>query len=199
MAYGLNPLDILVEQFRKMPGIGGKSAQRLAFHILNMSQEHAEAFVEAIMTAKNTIHYCSVCSNLTDAEECSICSDPRRDHSVVCVVAEPVDVMAVEKTKEYTGTYHVLHGLLSPADNIGPNDIRIKELLSRIGEGEVKEVIIATDPTVEGDATAIYLSRLLKPLGVKVTRLAFGLPVGGELEYADELTLSQAIENRRDM
>ena len=199
MAYHLNSFDNLVEQFRRLPNIGSKLAQRLAFYILGMSDEQAKAFADAVLDAKRSIRYCSKCLNLTDAEVCAICSSPKRDRSVICVVASPSDVIAVEKTREYNGLYHVLHGLISPADNVGPNDIYIKELLGRLGNDEVKELIIATNPTVEGDATAMYISRLVKPAGIHVTRLAFGLPVGGDLEYADELTLTKAIENRREI
>lgn len=199
MAYQLTAFDVLAEQFRKLPGIGGKSAQRLAFHVLEMSPEQAKQFADAILNAKKTIHNCPVCQNLTDAPVCSICSNPKRDRSVICVVSSPSDVLAVEKTHEFNGLYHVLHGLLSPSDNIGPQDIRIRELINRLQDDEVQEIILATNPTVEGDATAMYISKLLKPVGVKITRLAFGLPVGGDLEYADELTLSRALENRRQM
>lgn len=199
MAYKLTPFEVLTEQFRKLPGIGGKSAQRLAFHILDMPHEQVKQFADALINAKIQIHNCPVCQNLTDGDICSVCSNPRRDPSVICVVASPSDVLAIEKTNEYTGLYHVLHGLLSPADNIGPQDIRIKELIARLQDDTVRELIIATNPTVEGDATAMYISKLLKPVGVHITRLAFGIPVGGDLEYADELTLSRAIENRREM
>ena len=199
MAYHLNSFDALVEQFRKLPNIGGKLAQRLAFYVLSMSDEQVNVFAQTVLNAKRTIHYCSVCGNLTDSDVCSICSNPKRDRGVICVVASPSDVIAVEKTREYNGLYHVLHGLISPADNIGPSDIYIKQLLRRLESDEVKELIIATNPTVEGDATAMYISRLVKPTGINVTRLAFGIPVGGDLEYADELTLSKAIENRREM
>lgn len=199
MAYKLTPLDVLVEQLRKLPGIGGKSAQRLAFHILNMSDEQVTTLSEAILKAKKEIHYCSVCQNLTDGEVCALCKSDKRDKSVICVVAQPSDVLAVEKTNDFNGVYHVLHGLISPSDNIGPKDIKIRELLNRLSDDTVKEIILATNPTVEGDATAMYLARLIKPMGINITRLAFGLPVGGDLEYADELTLSKAIENRREM
>ncbi len=199
MPYKVNPLDILIEQFRKLPGIGAKSAQKIAFHIMRMTDEEALAFTKAITDAKHDVHPCGVCQNLTDKPVCRICENPKRDHSVICVVAEPSDVLAIEKTNEYNGLYHVLHGLLSPAENIGPADIRIKELLERLRGDEVKEIILATNPTVEGDATSIYLSKLIKPLGISVTRLAFGLPVGGDLEYADELTLMKAMENRREI
>ncbi len=199
MTYRFNALEELTEHFRTLPGIGGKSAQRLAFHILNMPEREAKAFAEAILRAKESVHHCKDCQNLTEQEYCPICSDPSRDGSVVCVVQTPADLMAVEKTHGFKGLYHVLHGAISPMDGIGPNDLKIKELLVRVAEHPIKEVILATDPTVEGDATAIYLSKLLKPMNVTVSRLAFGLPVGGDLEYADELTLAKAIENRREL
>ncbi|MBR6811914.1 MAG: recombination protein RecR [Oscillospiraceae bacterium] len=199
MKYFPTALERLVDQFAKLPGVGSKSAQRLAFHVLSLPQSEAEAFAEAILEAKKTITYCPVCQNLTDGGKCSVCSDARRDSSVVCVVAEPRDVIALEKTREYKGTYHVLHGCISPMNHVGPDDVRIKELLERIAQDEVKEVIMATNPDTEGDATAMYISRLLKPFGVRVTRLAYGIPVGSQLEYADGATLSRALEGRRDM
>lgn len=199
MTYRFNSLEELTEHFRTLPGIGGKSAQRLAFHILNMPERDAKAFAEAILRAKESVKYCKCCQNLTENELCPICTDPSRDTSVVCVVQTPADLMAVEKTHGYKGLYHVLHGVISPMDQIGPADLKIKELLIRVAEQPIKEVILATDPTVEGDATAIYLSKLLKPMNLKVSRLAFGLPIGGDLEYADELTLAKAIENRREL
>ncbi len=199
MTYRFNSLEELTEHFRALPGIGGKSAQRLAFHILNMPERDAKAFADAILRAKESVKYCKDCQNLTENELCPICTDPSRDRSVVCVVQTPADLMAVEKTHGYKGTYHVLHGAISPMDGIGPSDLKIKELLIRVAESPIQEVILATDPTVEGDATAIYLSKLLKPMNLKVSRLAFGLPIGGDLEYADELTLAKAIENRREL
>jgi len=199
LKYFPTALERLVDQFAKLPGVGTKSAQRLAFHVLSLPQSEAEAFAEAILEAKKTITYCPVCQNLTDGGKCSVCSDARRDSSVVCVVAEPRDVIALEKTREYKGTYHVLHGCISPMNHVGPDDVRIKELLERIAQDEVKEVIMATNPDTEGDATAMYISRLLKPFGVRVTRLAYGIPVGSQLEYADGVTLSRALEGRRDM
>lgn len=199
MAYRFTVLDELTEHFRRLPGIGSKSAQRLAFHLLNMPKEEALAFADSIRKAKESVRSCRVCQNLTEGEICPICSDPGRNRELICVVESPSDVMAIEKTGEFKGTYHVLHGAISPMNGIGPGDLKIKELLARISAGTVTELIIATNPTVEGDATAIYLSRLIRPIGVKTTRLAFGLPVGGELEYADELTLSRALENRRDL
>ncbi len=193
------PLVVLAEKFAALPGIGMKSAQRLAYFVMTMSAEEAQAFADAIVNARNTVKYCSVCENFTENELCPICGDDTRDHSTICVVEAPKDITAFERTNEYHGVYHVLHGLLSPIDGITPDGIRIKELLGRIQQGEVNEVIMATNPTVEGEATAMYISKLLKPLGVKVTRLAFGLPVGGMLEYADEVTLFKALENRSEM
>ncbi|SFL96644.1 DNA replication and repair protein RecR [Pelosinus propionicus DSM 13327] len=182
-----------------MPGIGSKSAARLAYHVLEMDKSRAESLAQAIIEAKEKIGYCDICFNLTDCNPCSICKDTGRDVSIVCVMEEPRDVAAVERTREYRGRYHVLHGQLSPLEGVGPNDIRIKELLTRIGEGEIQEVIMATNPDVEGEATAMYIAKLLKPIGIKVTRIAHGLPIGGDLEYADEVTLSKAMENRREM
>lgn len=199
MAYQLNAFDELVDRFRSLPTIGGKTAQRLAFHILGMPESDAKAFADAIISAKTSIHYCTVCQNLTDKEICSICESPKRDKSVICVVETPADVIAIEKTREYNGLYHVLHGTLSPMDNIGPADIKLKELLHRLAGDTVKEIIIATNPTVEGDATALYIAKLIKNLGVISSRLAFGIPIGGDIEYADGLTLSKAIENRREI
>lgn len=197
MAYHINALDDLTDKFRALPGIGGKTAQRLAFYILNMPLEEAEAFSEAILKAKKTIHKCSCCQNLTDKEFCSICEDTKRDRSVICVVEMPTDVIAIEKTREYKGLYHVLHGRISPMDNMGPADINLKELLHRLADDNVREIIIATNPTVEGEATAMYIAKLIKDLDIISSRLAFGIPIGGDLEYADELSLSKAIENRR--
>ncbi len=199
MAYRFHLLDELTEHFRRLPGIGNKSAQRLAFYLLNMPEEEATAFADAIRRAKQNVRSCRICQNLTEGEICAICGDSGRNKEIICVVENPSDVLAIEKTGEFKGLYHVLHGAISPMDNIGPGDIRIKELLARVSDGSVRELIIATNPTVEGDATAIYLSKLLKPLGLKTTRLAFGLPMGGDLEYADELTLAKALENRRDL
>ena len=199
MAYNVNPLDVLTEQFRKLPGIGKKSAQRIAFHILRMTDEQAEEFLRSIEDARKVIHLCPICQNLTDGEVCSVCANEKRDKSVICVVSSPQDVISIEKTNEFRGVYHVLHGVLSPVDHIGPKDLKITELIARLNGDEVKEVIVATAPTVEGDATAIFLANLLKPLGVSVTRLAFGIPVGGDIEYADEITLSRSLENRREM
>lgn len=193
------PLVILAENFAKLPGIGMKTAQRLAYFVMSMSEAEAQAFADAIMTAHKTVHECSVCCNLTDKELCPVCANGKRDNSIICVVESPKDVTAFERTKEYHGVYHVLHGLISPLDNVMPDKLRIKELLGRLSDGSVKEVVMATNPTVEGEATAMYISRLLKPLGVKVTRLAFGLPVGAVLEYADEVTLFKALENRNEI
>ncbi|MBQ8781265.1 MAG: recombination protein RecR [Oscillospiraceae bacterium] len=193
------PLVLLAEQFAKLPGIGLKSAQRLAYHVMTMSDEEAQAFADAVINAHTKVKYCSVCENFSENDLCPICNDDRRDHSTVCVIEAPRDIAAFERTKEYHGVYHVLHGLLSPMDGITPDMIKIKELLARVGTGEVKEVIMATNPTVEGEATAMYVSKLLKPLGIRVTRLAFGLPVGGIVEYADTVTLFKALENRNEM
>ena len=192
-------LDILTDCFRRLPGIGSKMAARLAIHVLRMPDEKVEEFANALLNAKKKIHNCPICKNLTDGEICSVCSDVKRDKSIICVVETPTDVMAIDKAKDYKGLFHVLHGVISPMEGIGPNDIYIKELIARLEDGEVKEVILATNPTVEGDTTALYISRLIKPLGVKVSRLAFGIPIGGDLEYTDEMTLSLAIENRRDL
>ena len=192
-------LQNLADQFAKLPGIGGKTAQRLAFHVLSLPMEDAEEFSNAILEAKKQVHTCPVCQNLTDEPVCSICSDPQRDHGQICVVAEPKDVIAMERTREYHGLYHVLHGVISPLNHIGPDDIRIRELLARLKDHTVKEVILATNPDIEGEATASYIARLLKPMGVLVTRIAHGVPVGSDLEYADEITLSKAMEGRREM
>lgn len=195
--YSVVTLQKLIEQFERMPGIGHKSAQRLAFHVLNMKKEEAETFSKVILEAHEKIKKCSCCCNLAEEELCPICKSSKRDESVVCVVEDPRDVMAFERTHEYEGTYHVLHGVISPMNGIGPEDITIKELLSRMGDGKIQEVIMATNPTVEGEATAMYISRLLKPMGVSVSRLAYGVPVGADLEYADEVTLTRALEGRR--
>ena len=192
-------LKKLMEHFAALPGIGRKSAQRLAFFVLDMPQEQAEDFAGVILEAKKTIHNCKVCQNLTDKEICDICASPERDDGTICVVESPRDVIAFERLQEYKGKYHVLHGLISPLDGIGPYQIRIKELLIRLRDVDVKEIILATNPTIEGEATAMYISKLLKPLGIRVTRLAFCIPVGGELEYTDNSTLNKALENRVDM
>lgn len=197
--YNIAPLERLIEQFERMPGIGAKTAQRLAYYVLKLPQADAEGFADAIIQAHKKIHYCKVCCNITDKDVCSLCSNEKRNHSVICVVEDPRDVMALERTQEFDAVYHVLHGVISPLNGIGPDQIYIKELLARIGKDNVTEVIMATNPTVEGEATAMYISKLLKPLGVKVTRLAYGIPVGGDLEYADEVTLARALEGRREM
>lgn len=193
------PIANLIEQLSKLPGIGRKTAQRLAFYILEMEELEAEKLSKSITTAKEKIRLCSICCNLTDEDPCRICTNDLRDKSIICVVEGAKDIMAMEKSREYKGQYHVLHGVISPMDNIGPNEIRVKELLNRLSSGLVEEVIIATNPTVEGEATAIYLSRLIKPLEIKVTRIAHGIPVGGDLEYFDEVTISKAMENRREI
>ena len=192
-------MERLTEQFARLPGIGGKTAQRLAFYMLSRSDEEAQAFADAIVDAKKTVRLCPVCQNLTDRELCDICADTERDHGKICVVAEPKDVVAMERAREYDGVYHVLHGVISPLNHVGPDDIRIRELLARVGEGGVEEIIMATNPDTEGEATAMYISRLLRPVGVKVTRLAYGIPVGSQLEYADEVTLLRALEGRREI
>lgn len=197
--YNALPLVELAEHFAKLPGIGMKTAQRLAYFMLTMTQEDAQGFANAIMHAHSSIKNCAVCKNFTDTDVCGLCADDRRDHSVICVVEGPKDVSAFERSGEYNGVYHVLHGLISPIDGIGPDQLYIKDLLARMASDNVTEVIMATNPTVEGEATAMYLSKLLKPLGVRVTRLAFGLPVGGTLEYADEITLHKALENRNEI
>ena len=220
MRYFPAAFETLTEQFARLPGIGAKTAQRLAYHIVSLPEDqvhelasaiwqgrkavkycsicgnYTAEFASAILQAKKTIHTCPVCQNLTDEPVCSICSDPQRDHGQICVVAEPKDVIAMERTREYHGLYHVLHGVISPLNHIGPDDIRIRELLDRVGKEEVREVIMATNPDTEGEATAMYLSRLLRPLEIKVTRLAYGIPVGSQLEYADEITLLRALEGR---
>ncbi len=193
------PLVLLSEQFARLPGIGMKSAQRLAYHVMTMTDSEAKAFADAIIYAHKTVHTCKLCQNFTDKELCPICADSRRDKSTICVVETPKDITAFERTKEYNGVYHVLHGLISPIDGVTPDKLKIKELLARIQQGNVNEVIMATNPTVEGEATAMYISKLLKPLDIKVTRLAFGLPIGGTLEYADEVTLYKALENRNEI
>ncbi len=199
MSYQVAPLARLIEQFERLPGIGRKTAQRLAFYVLNLPEKEAKKFADAILEAKEKIHCCRVCQNLTDGDVCPICANEGRDRRVICVVEDPRDVMAFERTREYHGVYHVLHGAISPMEGVGPEQLRIKELLNRLSQGEIDEVIMATNPTVEGEATAMYVSRLLKPFGVKVTRLAYGIPVGGDLEYADEVTLSRALEGRSEL
>jgi recombination protein RecR len=198
MNYYGNTVSKLIEEFAKFPGVGGKSAQRMAFHVLNMPKERAASLSEAILAAQRNVRYCTVCCNLTDADACVICAGAERDASVIMVVEDPRDMAAYEKTREFKGTYHILHGAISPMDGVGPNDLKIKELVSRLTP-DVAEVILATNPNVEGEATAMYISRLIKPLGVKVTRIAHGVPVGGDLEYVDEVTLSRALEGRREL
>ncbi|MBR2616986.1 MAG: recombination protein RecR [Clostridia bacterium] len=194
MAVFIEPIGTLMNEFSKLPGVGSKTAQRYAYRVINMTEEEALAFAEAIISAKKRVKYCSVCGNYTDKDVCEICQ--RRDPSTICVVKEPKDVIALEKVRDYTGVYHVLHGTISPMDGVGPNDIRIKELLARIRTGNVKEVIMATNPDVEGEATAMYIASILRPLGIKVTRLAQGVSIGAELEYADEVTLGKALSAR---
>lgn len=196
MAYHLAPLQNLIEQFERMPGIGNKTAQRMAFYVLGLTKDQAAGFAKAITDAHTKIRQCKICCDLADDELCPICKSATRDKSVICVVEDPRDVAAIERTHEYNGTYHVLHGAISPMDNKGPDQIKIKELLARLQDGAVDEVIMATNPTVEGEATAMYISRLLKPMGITVSRLAYGVPVGADLEYADEVTLSRALEGR---
>ena len=198
-SYTVAPLSHLVDEFESLPGIGHKSAQRLAYHVIGLSKEKAQELASAILDAHEKIHYCRICCNLTDQELCPICRNEERDKSTSCVVEDPRDVAALERTHEFHAVYHVLHGAISPLSGVGPEQLCIKELLARISNREVKEVIMATNPTVEGEATAMYISRLLKPMGIKITRLAYGIPVGGDLEYADEVTLSRAIEGRNEI
>jgi len=199
MLYFPAALQDLADQFARLPGIGGKTAQRLAFHVLSLPMEEAQNFADAIIAAKSTVHTCSVCQNLTDREICPICDDDLRDKSVICVVAEPRDVIAMERSREFSGVYHVLHGVISPLNHVTQDDIKIRELLMRVSSGDIREVIMATNPDTEGEATAMYISRLLRPMEVKVTRLAYGVPVGSQLEYADEVTLSRALEGRQEI
>ena len=189
-------VERLIEQFNKLPGIGRKSAVRMAFYMLGVKQETAEAFAEAILDAKRKIHRCRICGDLTDGDTCRICADPKRDHGVICVVSDPKDAAAIERTREYKGVYHVLHGVINPITRVGPDDIAIRELLDRLGEG-VREVILATDPDAPGETTAMYIARLVKPFGIKVTRLAYGMSMGSHLEFTDELTLNKALEDRK--
>ena len=197
--YNVAPLENLVDQFEKMPGIGHKTAQRLAYYVLNLSKTEADALAKAVTDAHDKIHYCSRCCNLTDRELCPVCQNASRDQSVICVVETPRDATAVENTHEFKGVYHVLHGAISPLNDVGPENLTIKQLLARFSGNDISEVIMATNPTVEGDATALYISKLLKPMGVRVTRLAYGIPVGGDLEYADEYTLAKALEGRNEI
>jgi len=199
MLYFPAALQDLADQFARLPGIGGKTAQRLAFYVLGLPMDEAQNFADAIIAAKNTVHTCPVCQNLTDREVCPICDDEMRDQSVICVVAEPKDVIAMERSREFNGVYHVLHGVISPLNHVTQDDIKVRELLLRVGTGQVREVIMATNPDTEGEATAMYISRLLRPMEVKVSRLAYGVPVGSQLEYADEVTLSRALEGRQEI
>lgn len=199
MAYFPSSLEKLIDSFASLPGIGKKSAQRLAFYILGLSDEEANSFADSIVQAKKNVHCCRICQNVTEDEICSICSSDRRNQNVICVVSEPRDVLSIERGREYNGTYHVLHGVLSPMSHVGPDDIKIKELLTRVAENEIEEVIMATNPDTEGEATAMYISRLLKPFNIKVTRLAYGIPVGSNLEFADDATLNRAIEGRTEI
>ena len=199
MNYFPTALQELADQFARLPGIGGKTAQRLAFHVLSLPMEQAQEFADAIVSAKKEVHTCPCCQNLTDRDLCPICDDGMRDHGVICVVAEPKDVIAMERSREFRGVYHVLHGVISPLNHVTQDDIKIRELLHRVAAGNVREVIMATNPDTEGEATAMYISRLLRPMEVKVTRLAYGVPVGSQLEYADEVTLSRALEGRQEI
>ena len=199
MAQYAKPLANLIRELAKLPGIGGKSAQRLAFHILSMDDREAEVLANSITRAKSSMRYCSVCGNLTESDPCEICSDEKRDRTVICVVEQARDVAAMERMKEYNGLYHVLNGAISPMDGIGPEDINLKQLIIRLQQDDIREVILATNPTIEGEATAMYAARLIKPSGIKVTRIAHGIPVGGDLEYTDEVTLSKAMEGRREL
>ncbi len=199
MSYYSPSIEKLIEAFEKLPSIGSKTAARLAFYILNSSEEETKEFVNSILEAKKNLKYCSICYNISDTDPCMICANKGRDKSIICVVEDVKDIVAMEKTHEFKGVYHVLHGSISPMNGVGPDDIKIKELLSRLMEGDVKEIILATNPRVEGEATAMYLSKLIKPLGIKVTRIAHGIPVGGDLEYTDEITLSKALEGRREL
>ena len=199
MAYNIVSLNELTAQFEKLPGIGKKTAQRLAFHVITAPEDYAKRFANALTDARAKIHLCKCCQALTDTETCAVCSDPTRDKSVICVVSDPKDVLAFERTREYRGVYHVLHGVISPLEGISPDKLKIRELMARLADGTVKEVIMATDPTVEGEATAGYISRFIKPMGIKITRLAYGVPVGGNLEYADEVTLQRALDGRNEI
>ena len=199
MSFYSPSIEKLIESFEKLPSIGHKTAVRLAFHMLDLSKEDTNEFINSIINAKENLKYCSICFNISDTDPCPICSSPKRDSSIICVVEDVRDIMAMERTHEFKGVYHVLHGTISPMNDIGPEDIKIKELLNRINNGNVKEIIIATNPRVEGEATAIYLSKIIKPLGIKVTRIAHGIPVGGDLEYTDEITLTKALEGRREL
>jgi recombination protein RecR len=197
--YYAEPIARLIEQLAKLPGVGPKTAQRLAFYLLNLPKDEVAKLTNSITNARETVRYCSVCCNLTDRDPCSICSNTSRDTSIICVLEQPRDVVAMEKTREYRGLYHVLHGAINPMEGVGPDDIRVRELVARLGNGQVQEIILCTNPTTEGEVTAMYLARILKPMGLRVTRIARGLPVGGDLEYADEVTLTKALEGRREI
>ena len=199
MSYYSPSIENLIENFEKLPSIGHKTAVRLAFHMLDASEERVNEFISSIINAKKNLKFCSICFNISDTDPCEICSNPKRDSSIICVVEDVRDILAMERTNEFNGVYHVLHGSISPMNGVGPDDIKIKELLTRLTSGNIKEVILATNPRVEGEDTAIYLSKLIKPLGIKVTRIAHGIPVGGDLEYTDEITLSKALEGRREL
>ena len=199
MSYNITSLNELAAQFERLPGIGKKTALRLSYFILEQPPERAKRFAEALVNAREKIHFCETCQALTDEDKCSICADENRDRSVICVVENPKDIMAFERTREYKGLYHVLHGAVSPLDGVGPEQLKIRELMTRLSDGTVNEIIVATNPTVEGEATASYISRLVKPMGIKVTRLAYGIPVGGDLEYADEVTLQRALDGRNEL
>lgn len=199
MAYDVAALEKLIEQFRKMPSIGRKTAQRMAFHVLDLTDEEAKEFAEAIIYAHTKIHRCALCHNLTENELCPVCDSVNRDHSTVCVVEEPRDVLAIERMREFSGVYHVLHGVISPMNGIGPENLTVKSLVERAAKGDIKEIIMATNPTIEGDTTAMYISKLIKPFGVKVTRLAYGIPVGADIEYADDVTLMRALAGRSEL
>lgn len=199
MAYDVAALEKLIEQFRKMPSIGRKTAQRMAFHVLDLTDEEAKEFAEAIIDAHTKIHRCALCHNLTENELCPVCDSVNRDHSTVCVVEEPRDVLAIERMREFSGVYHVLHGVISPMNGIGPENLTVKSLIERAAKGDIKEIIMATNPTIEGDTTAMYISKLIKPFGVKVTRLAYGIPVGADIEYADDVTLMRALAGRSEL
>ena len=199
MSYYSPSIEKLIQSFEKLPSIGNKTAARLAFHILNCSKEETDEFISAIVSAKENLKYCSICYNISDTDPCTICANVTRDKSVICVVEDVKDIIAMERTHEFKGVYHVLHGSISPMNGVGPDDIKIKELLARLMDGEVKEIILATNPRVEGEATAMYISKLVKPLGIKATRIAHGIPVGGDLEYTDEVTLTKALEGRREL
>ena len=199
MAYSITSLNELTAQFEKLPGIGKKTAQRLAFYVITAPEDYATRFASALTSARSKIHLCPTCQSLTDSPLCGVCADPLRDKSIICVVSDPKDILAFERTREFRGVYHVLHGVISPLDGVGPEKLKIKELLARLSDSSVKEVIMATDPTVEGEATASYISRFIKPMGIKITRLAYGVPVGGDLEYADEVTLQRALDGRNEI